>query len=359
MTELGVAIIGPGLVAETHAAALAAIPNARLSAVYGRDPARARAFAARHGARVPGSLEQTLSSPDVQAVIVCTPHPTHAELTVAAARAGRHALVEKPLALTTADADRAIAAARAARVKLAVVSQRRLYEPVQRVAAALRAGKLGAPALATVSLLGWRGPEYYAMAAWRGTWAGEGGGVLVNQAVHLLDLLCWLAGPPEEVTGRWANLNHPDIEVEDTAVATVRFANGALGSIVASNSQNPGLWGRLHLHGTNGASVGVRTDGGSSFVAGVTIAVEPPTNDLWTVPGEAHLLPGWQAEDRARGLDVATHYHRLVVQDFVNAVLDDREPLVPGEQGRQAVALIEGIYRSGREGGPVRLASGA
>lgn len=348
---LGVAIIGPGKVAHTHAQAVQGIPEARLAAVCGRDLGRTQAFAAQYGARAYTELDALLSDPDVQAVILCTPHPLHAEAAVQAAQAGRHILVEKPLSITLKDADRMIAAARSAGVTLGVVSQRRLYEPVQRVKQALDSGKLGRPILATLSLLGWRGPEYYAMDAWRGTWAGEGGGVLVNQAVHQLDLLQWFMGPVEQVSGDWANLNHPEIEVEDTAVATLRFAGGALGSLVLSNSQNPGLWGRLHVHGEGGASVGVQTDGGSSFVAGVTSAVEPPINDLWTVPGEADLLPIWQREDRERAtrLDPMTHYHRLQVQDFVEAIGQRREPLVSGEEGRKTVALIQAIYRSGRE----------
>ncbi|WP_027483167.1 Gfo/Idh/MocA family protein [Deinococcus pimensis] len=349
---IGFAVVGPGKVAHTHAAALAASPVARLAVVCGRDEGRTANFARVYGARATTSLEDAVNDPDVAAVILCTPHPRHADEAVTAARAGRHVLVEKPLALTVADCDRMIAAAREAGVRLGVVSQRRLYEPVQRVKLAILEGRLGTPVLATLSLLGWRGPEYYAMDAWRGTWDGEGGGVLVNQAVHQLDLLQWFMGPVEWVGGDWANLNHPGIEVEDTAVATLRFRSGALGSVVVSNSQNPGLWGRVHVHGSNGGSVGVQTDGGSSFVAGVTTAVEPPVNDLWTLPGEEGRLAPWQAEDRERAarIDVMTHYHRLQVDDFARAVLQDREPLVPGEEGRRTVELFEGIYRSARSG---------
>ncbi|BDP40493.1 oxidoreductase [Deinococcus aetherius] len=354
---MGFLIVGPGKVAHTHAGALADLPGARLAAVCGRNAERTAAFAAQYGARPFTDLGEALRDPGVHAVILCTPHPLHADAAVEAARAGKHVFVEKPLALTVRDADRMITAAREAGVKLGVVSQRRLYEPVQRVKRAILDGKIGRPILGTLSLLGWRGPEYYAMDAWRGTWAGEGGGVLVNQAVHQLDLLQWFVGPLEEVSGAWANLNHPEIEVEDTAVATLRFAGGALGSVVVSNSQNPGLWGRVHVHGENGATVGVQTDGGSSFVAGVTTAVEPPVNDVWTVPGEEGLLPLWQAEDRERAarLDVMTHYHRLQIGDFVGAVREGREPLVPGEEGRKTVELIEAIYRAGRTRSVVRL----
>ncbi|AFZ67527.1 Gfo/Idh/MocA family protein [Deinococcus peraridilitoris] len=355
--RVGFAILGPGKVAHTHAAALSQLPHTHLRAVCGRDAARTAAFAQAYGARPYTDLEELLGQSDVQAIILCTPHPQHALQAELAARAGKHVLVEKPMALSVTDADRMIRAARESGVKLGVVSQRRLYESVQRVRQAIVRAALQRPVLATLNLLGWRGPEYYAMDAWRGSWAGEGGGVLVNQAVHQLDLLQWLMGEVQELSADWANLNHPEIEVEDTAVATLRFRSGALGSIVVSNSQRPGLWGRLHIHGSNGASVGVQTDGGSSFVAGVTQQVEPPLNDLWTVPGEEALLAGWQAADRQRAqdLDVMTHYHALQVSDFASAVLEDRPPLVPGEEGRKTVELIEAIYRAGRTRSWVRF----
>jgi UDP-N-acetyl-2-amino-2-deoxyglucuronate dehydrogenase len=347
--SLGVAIIGPGLVAHTHAQVLSQMTEAKLIAVCGRDLERTRAFAEPYGAQAFTSLTQTLEHPGVDAVILCTPHPLHAEQATLAACAGKHVLIEKPMALSVKDCERMIAAAQTHRVKLGMISQRRLYEPVIRVKNAIETGKLGRPVLATLSLLGWRGPEYYAMAEWRGTWAGEGGGVLVNQAVHQLDLLTWLMGGITRVSSEVANLNHPEIEVEDTAVAVLRFQSGALGSVVVSNSQNPGLWGRIQIHGSNGASVGVQTDGGSMFVAGITRNVEAPINDLWTIPGESQLLQGWQAEDRARAarLEVMTHYHALQIQDFIRAIFEDREPMVTGQDGRNAVALIEAIYAQG------------
>ncbi|HWG85071.1 MAG TPA: Gfo/Idh/MocA family oxidoreductase [Deinococcales bacterium] len=354
---LRLAILGPGKVAHTHARAVLACPQAKLEAVIGRNPQRTRDFAAAHGARPLGSLDEALEDDAVDAVIICTPHPLHADAAVKAAQAGRHVLVEKPLATTSADCDRISEAAARSGATVAVVSQRRLYEPAQRVRAAIETGKIGRPVLAVATLLGWRGPDYYSMDAWRGTWAGEGGGVLINQAVHQIDMLLWFMGPAVEVHGYVANQSHPTIEVEDTAVANIRFACGALGSIVASNSQNPGLWGRVHVHGSNGASVGVQTDGGSSFVAGVTSVLEPPVNDLWTVPGEEGLLASWQEEDRARAahLDVAEHYHHLLLADFVDAVLSGSAPLVSAAEGRRATELIEAIYHSSRSGRSVRL----
>jgi predicted dehydrogenase len=357
MEPIRAAIVGPGKVAHTHAQALAAIPGVDVAAVCGRSMARAQAFAEQYGARAFDDLGAMLREADVQMVVICTPHPQHAEQAIQAMRHGAHALVEKPMATTVADCDRMLAAAAEAGVKLGAISQRRLYEPVLRVKQAIDAGRIGDVALGTVSVLGWRGPEYYAMDPWRGTWAGEGGGVLVNQTVHHLDLFQWLMGPVEELSGYWANLNHPEIEVEDTAVAVLRFRGGALGSIVVSNSQNPGISGTIHIHGRAGPTVGVQVDGGSVFISGVTTEVDPPINDIWTIPGEESMLAAWQAEDRARAreIDVMSHYHRLQIEDFVGAIRDGRPPLVPGEEGRKAVELFEAIYRSQREQRPIRF----
>lgn len=353
---LRVALIGHGKVAHTHARAFAALPGASLVAVCGRDRGRAQAFADTYGALVFTDIAEMVRRAAVEVVSICTPHPQHAAQALSAIRAGAHVIVEKPLATRLTDAEAVVAAAARAGVKLGVISQRRLYPSVQRLKRALEAGKLGTPILASVTVLGWRGPEYYAMDPWRGTWDGEGGGVLVNQALHQLDLFGWFMGPVAEVTGYWSNLNHPTIEVEDTAVASVRFANGALGSVLVSNSQNPGLYARVHVHGSNGASVGVQTDGGSSFVAGMTQEVEPPFNDLWTVPGEAERLPAWQARDRALAtqIDVMEEFHRRQLQDFLEAVRDDRDPLVTGAEACRVVALIEAIYRA-QPGAPPSL----
>jgi UDP-N-acetyl-2-amino-2-deoxyglucuronate dehydrogenase len=344
-------IVGAGKAAELHVAALARTPGARVTAVAGRSPQRARALAAASRARVDPSLDAMIERGDVDTVAICTPHPLHCEQAVAAALAGLHVVVEKPMALSPAECDAMTAAARESGVLLSVISQRRWYEPVRRVKEAIDGGRIGQPGLATVEVLGWRGPEYYAMDDWRGTQAGEGGGVLVNQAIHQLDLVRWFLGSAVEVDGWTANVNHLEIDVEDTAVAAVRFANGALASIVASNAQRPGLHARIHVHGRSGASVGVETDAGSSFVAGVS-APSPARNDLWTIPGEEGAIDRWPAEDEAgrAGLDLATRYHELQLRDIVGAIRDGRAPAVTGEDGRAAVELMDAIYRAARSG---------
>jgi predicted dehydrogenase len=276
----------------------------------------------------------------VEALVVCTPHPLHARIAIAAANAGAHVLVEKPLAASVADCDAMIDAARANGVTLGVVSQRRWFEPVRRMKAAIDAGKIGTPVLGSIVMYSWRDEAYYASDPWRGRWDTEGGGVLINQSPHHIDILQWLMGPVEELSGTWANLNHPYVEVEDTAVATLRFRNGGLGSILVSLSQKPGIYTKIHVHGSNGASIGAQTDTGATFIAGMTEATAPPVNDLWTIPGEDVWVPPSPAVD----------YHELQDRDFLRALLDGRRPSVTGEDGREVVRIIDAIYRSGRTG---------
>jgi UDP-N-acetyl-2-amino-2-deoxyglucuronate dehydrogenase len=350
-------IVGPGLVGQLHAAALSRIDDARLVAVAGSTPGSERTarLAADQDARAFDSFAAMIDDGSLDAVIVCTPHPLHAQQAIAAARAGLHVVVEKPMALSVADCSTMIAAADEASVLLSVISQRRWQPAVRRVKAAVDEGRIGAPGLATVEVLGWRSAEYYAMDAWRGTREGEGGGVLVNQAVHQLDLLCWFLGPVAEVDGWTVNLNHPEIEVEDTAVAIARFRSGAVASIVASNSQRPGLYGRIHVHGRRGASVGVETDTGSSFIAGISVP-SLPSNDIWTIPGEEAAPERWVAEDAAEltGIDIETYFHELQLRDVVAAIREGRPPAVDGRDGRAAVALMEAIDKASRSRGRVR-----
>jgi len=228
------AVAGCGKVAHLHAAALGALPEAEFVAVTDANFERAREFAARYQVRAYSDLKSLIEDSRVEAVIVCTPHPAHRAPAVRAAEAGVHVLVEKPLASSLSDCDAIIEAAARHGVKLGVVSQRRFFEPVFRMKAAIDAGKLGAPVLGTVAMFSWRDENYYRSDPWRGKWDTEGGGVLINQSPHHLDILQWLMGPIDEISGYHANLNHPYIEVEDTALAMIRFRSGALASVVVS-----------------------------------------------------------------------------------------------------------------------------
>ncbi|HEX7556187.1 MAG TPA: Gfo/Idh/MocA family oxidoreductase [Leptolinea sp.] len=357
MNKIGTAVIGCGKVADAHAQAYCSINESRFLGVYDVNPERVEAFASRYGIAAYHDLDEILTNPEIQSVSVCSPHTTHPEIAAACARAGKHVLIEKPMAVDLLGCEVAISAARNAGTKLGVVSQRRFYEPVIRMKNAIEANKIGKPILATVTVMGWRDEDYYRMDAWRGKWSTEGGGVMVTQTTHQIDLFQWFMGPIEEVFGFWANLNHPYVEVEDTAIAVVRFKNGALGTILVSNSEKPGFYGKILVTGETGASVGVQTEGSSPFVSGVTQFVEPPFNDVWTIPSEIHLLKQWQEEDEARckTIDIMTHYHKLQIQDFLTSILDGKEPAVSGIEGRKHVELFTAIYRSQRDNRPVKF----
>jgi predicted dehydrogenase len=357
MKPIRVALVGCGKVAGVHAAALAALPEAEFVAACDVSAERAGAFAARHRVRPFTDLGAMLREAAPEVVIIGTPHPLHAESAVRAAEAGVHVLVEKPLAASLADCDAMLAAAKKSGVMLGVISQRRFFQPVQRMRRAIDDGKIGAPALGVFIQYSWRDAAYYASDPWRGKWDTEGGGVLVNQSPHQLDILLWMMGPAAEVSGYWANLNHPTVEVDDTAVASIRFKNGGLGSIITSVSQKPGIYTKVHIHGASGASVGVETDRGATFIAGVTTIAEPPVTDVWTVPGEETQLAAFQAEDRGAfaGVDATSYYHALQFADFFAAIREGRNPLVTGEDGRAVVELFSAIYQSHRERRPVTL----
>lgn len=358
MNPVRVGLVGCGKVATIHAAALRSIPEAEFVAACDTHPDRAAAFATNYGVRPFPDIVSMLQTGRVEAVIIGTPHPLHAEATIRAAEAGVHVLVEKPMAATLTDCDAMLAATRRAGVMLGVVSQRRFLDPVRRIQAAIEAGKIGTPVLGVFQMYSWRDPAYYRSDPWRGRWDTEGGGVLVNQSPHQLDLLLWFLGPVAEVCGYWANVNHPTVEVDDTAVASIRFRRGGLGAVVTSVSQRPGIRTTVHVHGSNGASIGVETDRGATFIAGVSGIVEPPQTDLWTVPGEEHRLAEFQIADRAgfAAVDATVHYHALQFRDFLRAVRGGNAPQVTGEDGRAVVELFTAIYQSSREGRSVQIA---
>jgi UDP-N-acetyl-2-amino-2-deoxyglucuronate dehydrogenase len=355
--RLRTALVGVGKVTDMHASALVHLKESHFTAVCGRSRDKTENYAARYGIRAYTNVAEMVSREKVDAVIICTPHPNHKEPALAALKAGAHVLIEKPLASSLEDCDAMLEASRQHNRQIGVVCQRRWYPPAIRVKEAIVAGKIGKPVFGTVNMLGWRDEAYYASDPWRGTWMGEGGGVLVNQAPHQLDMLQWFMGEIDELYGWWSNLNHPYIEVEDTANAILKFKSGAVANIIVSNSQKPGIYGKVHVHGENGASVGVQTDGGAMFVAGMSDILEPPVNDLWTVPGEEAMLKQWIREDSDffnRLPNPKNYFHERNIEDFLQAILEGRKPLITGMEGRVTVEIFTAIYRSTRDGKPVK-----
>jgi predicted dehydrogenase len=352
-----ISIAGCSKVAHLHAKAISNIPNARLAGVWNRTASKAEEFASLYGTKSFGDVSSMVKENKSDLVIVCTAHPYHIQSAIEAAQSGANILVEKPLASELNDCDKIIVACKNSNVKSGVISQRRWYEPVKRVKQAIADGKIGKPVLAEVLMLGWRDKAYYDSDPWRGSWRTEGGGVLVNQAPHQLDMLLWYMGEIDEVYGLWRNLNHPYIEVEDTAAAIVKFKNGAIGNILVSNSQKPGLYGKVHVHGDNGASIGVQTDGGAMFIAGRTGIAEPPVNDLWTIQGEEDKLKQWVVDDTEvfNRSDATVRYIQLQIEDFLKAIGNGEEPSVTTIDGRRTVELFTAIYRSSQTNLPIKF----
>ncbi len=355
--KIKTAVIGCGKVGHFHAEAFSNIENSEFVACLSRDKEKAEIFAAKYRIKGYTDLEEMVKEQGVQAVSICTPHPVHAEYAVRCCDLGVNIAIEKPLASSLEDCDAILKAAERNDVIGTTICQRRFYHPAMRVKKAIEEGKIGIPILGTVNMLGWRGIDYYKSDSWRGTWKGEGGGVLINQAPHQFDLLLWYMGEIEELYGMWDTLNHPYLEVEDIAAAVIRFKNGAIGNIVVSNSQNPALFGNVRVHGSNGASIGVQTDGGAMFIAGVSSITEPPINDLWTVPGEENMLGKYNKEDNLffNSLESTSYFHQEQLRNFLDAILNGNEPLITLKDGRRTVELITAIYRSYRDAKPVKF----
>lgn len=341
--KVRVGIVGCGNIAKAHAAALATLPEADFVACCDVDEARARTLADRHGVfEVFTDVGALLASGRVEAVSVCTPHPGHAAVVLAAAAAGVHVLVEKPISTNLAEADAMVEAAQRAGIAFGGVFQRRFWPAAQRLRRAVDDGKLGRPTLAECQVRISRTREYFARDAWRGRWATEGGGALMNQAIHAIDLMQWYMGPVAEVFGRYATLQHGDyIDVEDTVVATVVFADGALGLIEAATTVDPELGFRVAVHGDSRAmaSVWEQPEG----VEGVI--------DLWTIAGEAERVDVFAPDRETR--PGFPGFHRLQIEEFLQSVLAGRPPAVTGEEARKSLEIILAIYRSSRTGLPV------
>ncbi len=341
--EIGVALIGAGNIAGLQARAIAEIPRARLRVVWATRPERARQLAAAYGADWTTDLQEAVARDDVQLVSVCTPSGAHLEPAMAAAKAGKHVLVEKPLEVTLDRVDRIIEACRQAGVLLGCVFQSRYKEGIRHAREALAAGRLGRLTLADAYVKWYRPASYYAQGGWRGTWVLDGGGALMNQSIHTVDLLQYLAGPVASVYARAATLVHA-IEAEDTAVAVLSFANGALGVIEGTTTAYPGSPARIELHGDRG-----------------TIVLTEGQVTRWDVDGatdeeRARVMGGAPGGTGAADpLAIGHEGHRRQIADMVDAILTGRPPLVDGAEGRKAVEIIRAIYWSAQTDRPVAL----
>ena len=331
--EIGFAILGAGMIAEYHAQAIAANREngARLVAIGHYDAQRFAEIEQRFG--VPCQTEhELLSNPRVDVLCLCTPSGQHAQQTIAAAQAGKHVLVEKPMATRLEDADAMIAACDQNQVTLGVAFQGRTKPVFQRIHAAVQSGELGELTLGLVNLPFYRSQAYYDQAAWRGTWALDGGGVLMNQGIHQVDLLAWYMGDPVSVTAHAMTLQR-EIEVEDTLCASLRFAGGALAAINATVAAAPGFPPRLEIYGTRG---GVQVDGDT-------------VTRWWSQDAPEQTPTIAQPSSAGAGADprgISAAGHTALVGDFMNALRESRPPLVDGAEGRRSLAIVISIYQA-------------
>lgn len=354
------ALVGCGNIAPTQAQALKGIPSlASLTHCVDLDAERSAAFAAKHGLAV-GTWASILSDDNIDAVTLCTPSGQHGDLAAEALRAGKHVVIEKPMEVSVAACEALLAAQRESGRQLAVISQHR-FDPSSRLVRELVAnGDLGRIISAEVQIPWYRTQEYYDSGDWRGTWAMDGGGCLMNQGVHTIDLLLWLCGPVSEVYGRTATAAHERIEVEDIACATLTFANGALGTLFASTASYPGFAVRLTLHGTEGTvilegdelhTLAIRGRETITGKAASAHALQVATGGTRSAVRHAATDAGSARESDWKWGDA----HGAQFADFVAAVRENRPPLVDGAAGRAAVSLIHAVYESSRTGRPVRL----
>lgn len=332
--QVNFAILGTGMVAEFHQRAIEANADngANLSAVVHYKPEKFDAISEAFG--VPCiSQEEMLAREDIDVVAICTPSGQHPDQAIAAASAGKHVLVEKPMAVTLEGADRMIEACEEAGVRLGVVFQRRVEPMFAHIKKALNAGDFGRLSTGLVSMPYYRGQDYYDQATWRGTWKLDGGGVLMNQGIHIIDLLVWYMGDPVEVKS-FADTLHRDIEVEDTAAAVLRFENGAVATVMGTTTADPGFPHRLEIYGTNG---GFQVEGES--VSNWTLANRGKAR---VEPLETGGAEGAGSGGDPGGIDVTGHVN--IVGDFVRAVRDGRLPMIDGEEGRRSLETILAIY---------------
>lgn len=344
---IGFGIIGCGMISRFHARAIGDIKGAKLVACYSATPASADKFAAEQKCTPYHSLDALLKDPAVDVVTICTPSGAHMEPCLAAAKAGKHVIVEKPLDITLTRIDKMIAACDKAGVILSTIFPSRFHHSAQLMKGAIDKGRLGRLTLGDAYVKWYRTQQYYDSGAWRGTWSLDGGGALMNQAIHSVDLLTWMMGPVAEVTAHTTMLAHERIEVEDVAVATLRFANGALGVIEASTAVWPGELKRIEIHGTQG-SIAMREED----IIRWEFAKKTKTDDelLAKMAGKTHT-GGGAADPKAIG----HHGHTGLFKDVLDAIKKGKKPLSDGSEGRRSVEIILAIYKSAETGKAVQL----
>ena len=344
-SSLGFGIIGVGMIADYHAQAIAAATGAKLVGIATRNAENARAFAQKHS--VPfstTSVAELVARPDIHVVCITTPSGAHLEPALAAIRAGKHLVVEKPIEITTERCDEILHAADAAGVKICPIFQARFGEGARTLKAALVAGRFGRIVLASAYVKWHRSREYYT--GWKGQRLLDGGGALMNQAIHGVDLLQWFAGLPAEVFCWTTRRVHTQIESEDTASAALKYPGGALGCIEATTAAWPGWSRRIEICGERGSA---RLE--DDHLAEWKFRDAVPHDDAIRAAGlDPAMVSGAGAPNA-----ISFVGHLRQIQDLVDSLRDNRPVAIDGHEARKAVALIRALYASAERGAPVQL----
>ena len=343
----GFGIIGCGMIANFHAKAIADLKNAKLVACFDTFPNSADRLAKETGCRAYHNLDEMLANPDVTIVTIGTPSGAHLEPALAAAKAGKHIIVEKPLEITLDRCDQIIQACEANNVVLSAIFPSRFHRTSQAIKQAIEANRFGKLTMGDSYVKWFREQKYYDSGAWRGTWELDGGGALMNQAIHSVDLLTWFMGPITHVTALCDTLAHERIAVEDVAAAVVRFANGAIGVIEASTAAYPGYLKRIHVHGSAGSAIMEEEDL-------VAWDFATPASEDAAIKQEmtGSTKTGGGASDPTA---IGYHGHMLQFQDVLNAIDNGTRPLIDGPEGRRSVEIILAIYLASETGSTVTL----
>ena len=345
--SFGFGIVGCGMIANFHAKAIAEIADAKLVACFDNVGEAAKKFAAANDCKAYDDIDLFVADNDIDIVTICTPSGAHLEPGLKSANAGKHVVVEKPLEVNLDRCDQLIRACENNAVVLSTIFQSRFHRSSQLLKEAVDENRFGTITLADAYVKWFRTQEYYDSGQWRGTWKLDGGGALMNQAIHSVDLLIWLMGPVVSVTAQAATLAHERIEVEDTIVATLKFANGGLGVIEASTATYPGSLKKVELHGSEGSAILEEED---------LIKWEflNPTD------ADAKLIEEMQNQNKSGGgasdpsaISFAGHVAQF--NDTIDAIKNGSKPLIDGHEGRRSVEVILAIYHAAQSGGVVEL----
>lgn len=319
-------ILGCGMIASVHANAIKNIENATLVGVADNNLEIAQKFAQKHGIEYFGSFIEMLKM--VDAVCICTPSFLHADNAITALKQGKHVVVEKPMALSVEDADRVIEESKKANRFVTVISQLRFSNDVQRLKKVVEEGLLGKISLCTLTMKYYRSKEYFASSSWKGKLAYDGGGALMNQGIHGVDLMQYIMGGVKNTKGKIATLCH-NIEVEDTAVAIVEFNNGALGTIVASTCATPGFDRKLEIHGDKGYA----------------ILTENNLEKLVIDGKECEVGVFEKSNTASDPTAVASLMHQQQIENLIHAINGEEEIFIDCNEGKKAVKIITDIYK--------------